>query len=121
VADVRRAVASSRNVPDAQVEVGEYSATEARSGFAQVLETVSRRGLVVIHKQKAPKAVVLSFEDFQALVRRPKPLDVLTETFDDLLAQMQKPAARAGMRRAFDASPEELGKLAVAAARKRVG
>jgi hypothetical protein len=39
--------------------------------------------------------------------------------FDALLARMQTPGARAGMKMAFDASPKQLGKAAVAAARKR--
>jgi len=39
--------------------------------------------------------------------------------FDALLAGMQTPKARAGMKAAFDATPRELGRAAVAAARKR--
>ena len=43
----------------------------------------------------------------------------LTAEFDDLLARMQRPGAREAMDRAYHASPEELGKAALAAARKR--
>lgn len=121
LADLRRAVASLRNVPVSQVEVGEFSATDARNGFAQMLETTARRGVVLIHKQHAPKAVLVSFDEFQTLVARPATLDVLTATFDDMLTRMQKPSARAGMKRAFDATGKELGAAAVAHARKRVG
>jgi DNA-binding PadR family transcriptional regulator len=46
-------------------------------------------------------------------------LDSLSEEFDGLLARMQTPEAKAGMKAAFDASPKRLGKAAVAAARKR--
>lgn len=42
------------------------------------------------------------------------------EQFDALLAQMQTPKARRAMNALFNASPEELGKAAVTAARKRV-
>jgi hypothetical protein len=43
----------------------------------------------------------------------------LKAKFDDLLARMQTPAARKAMDKAFYASPAEVGKAAVAAARKR--
>ena len=43
----------------------------------------------------------------------------LSGEFDALLARMQTPAALAGMKAAFDASPKQLGKAAVAVARKR--
>jgi antitoxin Phd len=45
-------------------------------------------------------------------------IDTLNSEFDSLLAQMQAPAARAGMEAAFNASPKEMGKAAVALARK---
>ena len=43
----------------------------------------------------------------------------LTSEFDGLLARMQTPAVRKGMRAAFDATPARMGRAAVAAARKR--
>ena len=43
----------------------------------------------------------------------------INDELDALFERMQTPAARAGMKAAFDASPEEMGKAAVAAARKR--
>jgi antitoxin Phd len=119
-AELRSAVASMRNVPASQVELEEISATDARKEFARMLETVTRRGLVVIDKQSAPKAVLLSFDDFRTLVqRRPRSLDTLSAEFDELLARMQKPAARTGMRAAFDATPAALGTAALSGAKAR--
>ena len=46
-------------------------------------------------------------------------LDALNHQFDALLAQMQTPKARRGMKTAFAASAKQLGKAAVAAARSR--
>ncbi len=46
------------------------------------------------------------------------PNDLRAE-FDALLARMQRPGARKAMDKAFHASPAELGKPAVAAARNR--
>jgi hypothetical protein len=75
---------------------------------------------VVITKHDAPKAVLLSVDEFTALTKVTEgALDTLSAEFDTLLARMQTPRARAGMKAAFAASPKELGKAAVAAARKR--
>ena len=51
--------------------------------------------------------------------RTRRALETLSGEFDALLARMQTPRARAGMTAAFNASPAQLGKAAVAAARKR--
>lgn len=45
-------------------------------------------------------------------------LDSLSGEFDALFAQMQTPKSHMAMKSAFDASPEQLGKAAIAAARK---
>jgi len=96
------------------------TATHAKREFADILEKAIRGGRVVITKHNAPKAVLVSVEEFDALMPAVDvELDTLSREFDALLARMQTPAARAGMRSAFDSSPKELGEAAVAAARKR--
>jgi antitoxin Phd len=45
-------------------------------------------------------------------------IDPLRRKFDALLTRMQTRQSRSAMRAAFNASPEELGKAAVPAARK---
>lgn len=40
-------------------------------------------------------------------------MTMLEAYFDEMLARMQTPEARDGARRAFNATPEELGKAAV--------
>lgn len=52
----------------------------------------------------------------QTIADMPK---AINDELDALFERMQTPEARAGMKAAFDASPEEMGKAAVAAARKR--
>ncbi len=97
------------------------SATEAKNEFGRILETVIHGGKVVITKHASPKAVLISMEEFTALSNSHRAeLATLSEEFDGLLARMQTPAARAGMNAAFHATPKELGKAAVSAARKRV-
>jgi PHD/YefM family antitoxin component YafN of YafNO toxin-antitoxin module len=85
-----------------------------------MLEMVIQGGVVVITKHDAPKAVLLSVDEFNALAHAPSlKLDALSGQFDALLARMQTPKARAGMKAAFAASPKQLGRAAVAAARRR--
>jgi prevent-host-death family protein len=96
------------------------SATEAKNEFGRILERVIQGAKVVITKHDSPKAVLISIDEFNALSNaHTAELETLSEEFDGLLARMQTPAARAGMNAAYHATPKELGKAAVAAARKR--
>ena len=113
-------LAELRNRRGEPVEASTVTATDAKKEFGSVLERVVRGGVVVITKHDTPKAVLLPVEEFNALARAAeRELDTLSEEFDALFARMQTPKARARMRAAFEASPKQLGKAAVAAARKR--
>ena len=50
---------------------------------------------------------------------RSETLDELSTKFESLLEHMQTPEARKGVDAAFNATPEELGRAAVKAARRR--
>jgi antitoxin Phd len=98
------------------------TSTEAQNGFGRVLDTVARDGTVLIKKHNTTQAVVISVDRYEALTQASAPaLDTLTTEFDELLARMQTSQARAAMRDAFGASPDELGRSAVEAARRRGG
>ncbi len=98
----------------------EFTATAAKNEFGRVLDSAIHEGAVVITKHDQPRAILMSYEEFQALTQaRASRLDSLSEQFDALLARMQAPEAQKGMKAAFDASPEELGEAAVAAVTKR--
>jgi PHD/YefM family antitoxin component YafN of YafNO toxin-antitoxin module len=85
-----------------------------------MLETVIRGGRVVITRHDAPKAVLISMDEFKALSHAPQTkLNTLSAEFDALLAGMQSPKSRAGMRALFKSSSRQLGKAAVAGARRR--
>jgi prevent-host-death family protein len=95
------------------------TSTEAQNGFGRVLDTVARDGTVVITKRNATQAVVISADRYRALTRTEEPgLEALAAEYDDLLAKMSTPAAKEGVLRAIRSSPEELARIAVAAARK---
>jgi antitoxin Phd len=96
------------------------SATEAKNKLGEVLDCVIQGGMVLITKHEAPKAILLSMEAYGALARGAEStLDTLNEEFDSLLARVKIAKARAGMKAAFNASPKQLGKAAVKAARRR--
>jgi len=111
---------SLRNRRGERVLPSTVTATDAKKEFARVLEMVLKGGVVVITKHDAPKAVVMSVDEFNALTRAPAiDLDALSREFDAMMARMQTARARAGMKAALGASPRKLGKAAVTAARRR--
>ena len=96
------------------------TATQAKNNFGQLLEKAMQGGLVVITKHDEPKAVMISMDQYAALSSAPEAtINSLSAEFDSLLLRMQRPGARRAMRNAFHASPKQLGRAAVAAARKR--
>jgi antitoxin Phd len=109
-----------RNRRGEAVEASSVTATDAKKQFGRVLEMVLRGGAVVITKHDAPKAILLSMDEFNALTRATESkLDSLSADFDAMLARMQTPRSRAAMQAVYGASPKALGRAAVAAARKR--
>jgi antitoxin Phd len=109
---------SFRNRDGKLVDVSMVTASRLKNEFGTVFEQAAVDGAVVITKHATPRAVLLSFAEFEALTAPDAPaLDDLSERFDTLLATMQTPAAKAGVAAAFDASPEEMGAAAVKAAR----
>jgi antitoxin Phd len=113
-------VATFRNSRGEVLEPSSVSASQAKSEFGRVLEMAIQGRAVVITKHDAPKAVLISVENFNALSGAAETkLDTLSSEFDTLLARMQTSKARRGMKTAFAASGKRLGKAAVAAARSR--
>jgi PHD/YefM family antitoxin component YafN of YafNO toxin-antitoxin module len=81
---------------------------------------VTHGGFVVITKHESPKAVLISLDEFSALSRASAAtLDTLSAEFDALFARMQTSDAQGAMKAAFDATPQQLGRAALAASRDR--
>jgi antitoxin Phd len=113
-------VAAFRNSRGEKLEPSSVSASAAKSEFGRVLDMAVQGGAVVITKHDTPKAVLISVESFNALSRATETrLDSLSGEFDALLAKMQTPQARSGMKKAFAASGRQLGQAAAAASRTR--
>ena len=102
------------------IEIPEIAATQAKNTFGELLDRVATSGAVAITRHDTPKAVLLSYEEFESLSSaRSETLDALSTKFEGLLEHLQTPAARKGLEAAFNATPEELGRAAVEAARRR--
>lgn len=107
-------------MPTSSAPLPTVTATEAKNAFGAVLDKAGAHGAVAITKHDEVRAVVLSIEEYRALLSRQRdPLAELEGEFDALLERMQAPAARRAGRALFDASPERLGRAAVTAAAAR--
>jgi prevent-host-death family protein len=96
------------------------TSTEAQNGFGHLLETVAADRTVIITSRNAPRAVVMAVERYRELTGATEPdLDALTADFDAMLERMQSEESRSGVRHAFRASPDELGRASVAVARDK--
>jgi antitoxin Phd len=108
-----------RNSSGQLVDISTVSATKVKNEFGAILEKTMHNGAVAITRHDTPKAVLLSFAEFESLMKeRCRSLDDLNAEFDGLLARMQTSKSRKGVETAFNASPAELGRAAVKAAKK---
>jgi len=108
-----------RNSRGELVDVPVVPSTQLKNGLGGVLEQVMRGGAVAITRHETPKAVLIAYDEFVALTKDRAPaLNDLAAEYDVLLARMQTPQARKAMAAAFNATPAELGRAAVKAARK---
>src|SRR5664279_5933726 len=93
-----------RNRRGQLVDAPQFTASEAKHNFGQLLDTALRAGPVTITKQRKPTAVLISLDDYKALTQvEDRTLAVLSAEFDRRYETMQAPGAAAAMQRAFDA------------------
>ncbi|WP_110319912.1 type II toxin-antitoxin system Phd/YefM family antitoxin [Mycolicibacterium moriokaense] len=108
-----------RNRDGELVDVQTVAATRFKNEFGSIFEQAALGGAVAITKHNTPKAVLLSYAEFEALTKTSTPaLDDLSDEFDQLLESMQTPRSKSAMASAFDATPEQLGRAAVKAAKR---
>ena len=109
-----------RNSRGDLIDIPSVAATKAKNEFGAILDKATHGGAVAITRHDTPKAVLISYDEFQSLMRtRSQTLENLGTEFDGLLSRMQTPKAKKGMKAAFNASPAQLGRSAVKAAGKR--
>jgi len=109
-----------RNSRGNLVDIPTVAATQVKNEFGAILERATHGGAVAITRHHKPKAVLISYDEFESLVKaRSNTLADLSTEFDALVVRMQTPKARKGMNAAFKASSAQLGRAAVKAASKR--
>jgi prevent-host-death family protein len=107
------------NSPKLQ-ELPPVSATVLKNSTADVLDQVAAQGAVAITRHDKPRAVLLSIEHYERLTgAKSNLLSELHAEYRGVLEKMQEPAQKAAAKRAFNATPEELGRAALAAARRK--
>lgn len=84
------------------------ASSDAKNGFAALLERVQYRAeTVVVTRSAKPAAVMIPVDEYARLLdAAPNPLKALEAHFDDMVARMQTPAAKAGVDAMFAASPK---------------
>lgn len=112
-------VRAHRNRFGEAVEVPSFSATKAKNAFGALMDAVALHGAVAVTKRHATRAVLLSTEEYERLVAAiPDPLEELRGDFDALVEKMQTPQSKQAVEGLFQASPKELGRVAVKVARR---
>ncbi len=95
------------------------AATRLVNGMQKVTALVMDRGAVVVTRHDQPMMVLMSLSRYRALERAATvDLDALSDDFDQLLARFKKPDAESRLAAAFAMTPKQLGKAAVAAAKR---
>lgn len=93
------------------------SASELKNSFGEVA-TRALKGALAIRRHRRAEFVLMPAEEYVALQEaRTAPLAELSSKFDDMVARMNTPGAKRGVQALFGATPTDLGKSAVKAAR----
>ena len=110
-----------RNRRGELVDIRAVPATRFKTEFGAILDDVAAHGAVTVTRHDTPKAVLLSYAEFESLVKARTPtLGHLTEQFDGMLERMQASKAKKGMAAAFNAAPVGLGRAAVRMTQKTI-
>ena len=97
------------------------TASELKNNFGEVC-VQAKKGGVAITRHRRAEFVLLPMQQYLELEQaRTAPLDALTSRFDAMVTRMNTPAAKQAVTKLFKASPAQLGKSAVKAARAAHG
>jgi len=110
----------SRTQLDETVEAIEsFTITEFKEQARDVIDLVAECKAVAILRHKTPEVVLIPVHDYIELVKlRRERLNVLTQRYDEMVSRMRTPEAAVGVDALFKATPEELGRAAVTAAKR---
>jgi prevent-host-death family protein len=98
-------------------ELRAFDASTVKNKFREVAEQAAK-GAIAISRYSRPELVIMTAEEYVRLEKlRRAPLDALTGQFDDLVAKMQTAKSQKAVQTLFGATPADLGKAALKAAR----
>jgi len=96
----------------------QLSSTELKSNTGEVLRQAAK-GAIAITRHNRTEFVLLPAAQYEELVSQASSaLATMSEEFDSLVARMNTPAAAKGFQSLFSATPQKLGKVAVAAVKR---
>ena len=96
------------------------AATTLKNSTADVLDQVIGGQALAITRHDKPRAVLISMLQYDALLANHDGiLSDLRQSYGKMLDDMQAPEQKAAARRAFEATPEELGAAALRAVQER--
>jgi prevent-host-death family protein len=94
-----------------------FDASTVKNKFRDVAEQAAK-GAIAISRYSRPELVIMTAEEYVRLEKlRRAPLDALTEQFAELVARMQTAKSKKAVQGLFAASPSDLGRAAVKAAK----
>jgi prevent-host-death family protein len=107
---------TNQSFPCPQVrEMPPVTATALKNHTADILDRVATQGPLAITRHDKPRAVLIPVELYDRLTGgQPSWLAELHAEYRGMLEDMQSPEQKEGATRAFNATPEELGKAAAA-------
>jgi prevent-host-death family protein len=95
-------------------QVVSVSSTEAQNSLGHLLDRVGRGARVVVTRYNRRQAVILSAEEYDALVAEEDvDLSALEREFDQMVARMQTAEHQDAVEALFRMSGDELGETAV--------
>jgi PHD/YefM family antitoxin component YafN of YafNO toxin-antitoxin module len=110
---------TKKALEEAIATITSVTITDFKERAREVVSFVAERGPVAILRHKTVDAVLISASAFveYAKLKRER-LDFLTRRYDELVSSMQTPQAAAGVDALFNATPDDLGRAALAAAKR---
>lgn len=110
-----------RNARGEWVAVESVPAARLKNEPATVIDRVVAGAAVAITRHDKPRAVLVSYEDFQQLAAaREASLGTLSAEFDRMLEGMQAAPGKKGVSAAFESTGAAIGQSALKAARPKL-
>jgi antitoxin Phd len=110
---------TSQPAPKVQ-DLPPVTATALKNSTADILDRVTTQGAVAITRHDKPRAVLIPIDLYERLTGDNSLwLADLHEEYQGVLEEMQDPKQKEAAKRAFNATPEELGAAAVRGALRK--